>query len=691
MKRRSSPPRLFLRFFRWYCSPKLVNHIEGDLVELYNERLNERGKVRADAKFIIDVLLLCRPGIIRPVEGHTSVNTYGMLKSYFKVGWRTMLRSKAYSLINIGGLAAGMTVTILIGLWIWDELSFNKNFVNYDRVAQVWQFVTFDVEKSSYNSLPIPLSEELRSSYPDFERVSMSSYTQEVILGIPDKKLTRFGSYVETDFTEMMSLNMLTGSRRGLDDMHSIMLSKTLAKDLFGGEDPMNRMITLNENTSVKVTGIFEDYPHNSSFSDVTFLAPWELYTRMNGYAGQSIHAWDENSWQIFVQLREGSDFKTVSDMIRDIRMKLDNPPGYKPEFFLHPMSKWHLYSDFKNGVNTGGLITYVWLFGMIGVFVLVLACINFMNLATARSEKRAKEVGLRKSVGSVRSQLIAQFLCESWLTVFLSFVISIVLVQLVLPFFNEIAAKQVEILWTNPWFWLMGLLFLVITGLLAGSYPALYLSSFIPVKVLKGTFAPGRLASLPRKILVVVQFTVSITLMIGIVVVFRQIDFARNRPVGYNHSGLIEIGLNTPHLRHHFDALRNDLLNSGAIAEIGGSNISITSDYGGTTNISWKGKVPDTQPLLMSNKGTHEFGTTVGWKVIDGRDFSRDLVTDTTAMILNEAAASLMGFEDPKGEVVTTGGKEYTIIGVVGDFIKESPFTPVKPSFFTLSYKDMN
>lgn len=689
-KKELSPPKYFLSFFRWFCHPNLRDFIEGDLVELYDERLKASGKRKADIKFTIDVLLLFRPAIIRPMEGYKHLTYSGMYKSYFKTGWRNLLRNKGYSLINIGGLATGMAVTILIGLWIWDECSFNRNFKNYSRVAQVWQFVTFEIEKSSYDVLPIPLAEELRTKYPDFESVSLS-VSREVVLGTGDKKLLKAGRYVESYFTEMMSLKMLAGLRNDLNDINSIMLSESLAKELFGEEDPLNKMLAVNENLNVKVTGVYENFPDNSTFSKVLFLAPWSLFVSADSYAKRSIHEWDENSFGIFVTLKEGRDFKSVSEKIRDIRMKRDDPPRYKPEFFLHPMSKWHLYSDFKNGVNTGGLITFVWLFGIIGIFVLILACINFMNLSTARSEKRAREVGLRKSIGSVRSQLIFQFLCESLLTVLIGFMLSLILVQLILPFFNEVSGKQISILWTNPWFWLLGFAFSLITGLVAGSYPALYLSSFSPVKVLKGTFRPGRFAALPRKILVVMQFTVSITLMIGITVVFRQIEFARNRPVGYDRSRLIDIRMSTANLYGHYEALRNDLLNSGAVEEMAESMGTMADDYGGTTGVNWQGKSPETHPLFMASRVTHEFGKTIGWEVTEGRDFSRDHVTDNGSMILNESAVKVMGFEKPTDELVRTAGKEYKVIGVVRDVIKESPFKPVKPTFFILDYESVN
>ena len=415
------------------------------------------------------------------------------------------------------------------------------------------------------------------------------------------------------------------------------------------------------------------------------YLIPWNFLVANNEDAKNSKDQWDSNSYSIFVQLKEGANADDVSAKIKDIRMKRSNPPAYKPEFFLHPMSKWHLYSDFQNGKNTGGLIEYVWLFGLIGVFVLILACINFINLATARSEKRAKEVGIRKSIGSVRSQLVFQFLTESLLIVFMAFVCSLVLVQLILPLFNQVADKRIMILWTNPLFWLSGLTFSLITGFLAGSYPALYLSSFLPVKVLKGTFRVSRLAGLPRKFLVVVQFTVSITMIIGFTVIFRQIEFAKSRSVGYNRSALIEVNMSTPQLYSHFDALRSDLLKTGAIVEMAESTGSITTQAGGTTNVTWQGKIPDTRPLLMSNRVTHEYGKTIGWHLAEGRDFSHEFSTDSSSIIINESAVKLIGIKNPLNEIITYNQKGYTVIGVIKDMIKESPFEPVKPTFYIL------
>ncbi|RYF49749.1 MAG: ABC transporter permease, partial [Cytophagaceae bacterium] len=369
-------------------------------------------------------------------------NPTDMLRNYLKIALRNLVKNKAYSAINIGGLAMGMTVAMLIGLWMYDELSFDKQFTHYDRLTKLWQFVKFDVEKASYDVMPIPLAQELRDNYPDFESVGIS-VTRNVTMAAGDRKLMKLGNYVEPDLLNMLSLKVVSGTRFGNNDVNAILLSQSLADILFGTENPLNKLIKLDNKQTVKVSGVYEDFPANNTFNDVTFLVPWKFFAANDEGAKRDRNEWDSNSYQIFAQLKPGADFDQVSAKIKDIRMKRDNPPGYKPEFFLHPMAKWHLYSDFKDGVNTGGLITYLWLFGSIGMIVLLLACINFMNLSTARSEKRAKEVGIRKSIGSLRSQLVAQFFSESLLMAVLAFCLSILFVQLTLPFFNQVAEKK--------------------------------------------------------------------------------------------------------------------------------------------------------------------------------------------------------------------------------------------------------
>jgi len=688
MPKNPQPPQWASRLLEWFCADHLLEEIQGDLEERFLRNVDLFGEQSAKRQYTVSVLGFIRPFALKNEKSPVPLYTQIMISNYFKIALRNLLKHKGYSFINIFGLATGMAVTMLIGLWVHDELSYDKSFKNYDRLGQLWQFVTFDVEKSSYTVLPIPLAKELRTKYPDVEAVSLSSNNLSLILDAGEKKMERKGNYVEPFFTDMLSVNMISGSKDGLKDVNSVLLSESSAEALFGDEDPLNKIIKIDNKASVKVAGVYKDFPFNTSFNDVSFLLPWSLYEATNPYVKSVTDAWDDNSFQIFVQLKTGADFEALSSKIRDIRMKMNNPPSYKPEFFIHPMSRWHLYSEFKNGLNTGGLIQFVWLFGIIGGFVLLLACINFMNLSTARSEKRAKEVGIRKAVGSVRTQLVMQFFSESLMVVLLSFILSLIIVQLSLPLFNEVAAKQIRILWENPLFWIAGLGFTLLTSVISGSYPALYLSSFQAVKVLKGTFRVGRFAAVPRKVLVVMQFTVSVTLIIGTVIVFRQIQHVKNLEVGYNRQGIIEVRLNTPELQGHYDELRTDLLETGAVVEVAESVGSITGSGGLTTNFSWKGKEPDSRPLLMGNNVTHDYGKTIGWEIVQGRDFSRNYSTDSSAVILSEATLKLTGFKNPLEEIVTHQGKPLKVIGIVKDIIKESPFQEIKPAFYVINYK---
>jgi putative ABC transport system permease protein len=606
-----------------------------------------------------------------------------MITNYLKVAWRNLQKNKLYSFINIAGLATGMAVSLLIGLWIHDELSFDKtNTANYDHIGHVWQNVNFGDGIATYNIMPIPLAKDMRTNYPDFQYVTMASALQQQSLAYGDKLISHSGVYTEPDFPVMMTVKMLNGDRNALKDMNTVLLSSSLATALFGTVDPMGKVIKFDNQYSLKVGGVYADFPRNSSFYGYEYLGAWDRLVALNKW---DVNDWDNNSWQIFAQLKPGATFGHASTAILDARKRQGNFPGYHPQFFLLPMSRWHLYSDFKNGVSTGGLITLVWLFGIIGTFVLLLACINFMNLSTARSERRAKEVGIRKAIGSARRQLIAQFLSESLLTAILAFFLSLLMVELGLPFFNELANKSMTVLWLSPTFWALGIAFTLLTGIIAGSYPALYLSSFRPVKVLKGTFKTGHLAAIPRKVLVTLQFTVSVFLIVGTVVVYRQINYVKDVPVGYSSSGLIQIGVNTKELIDHAGAIRNDLLAGGAATAIATTSCAVTESGGGTVAFSWPGKDPNAKPLFMSNMVTADFGKAVGWKITRGRDFSRDMLTDSSAIILNEAAVQKTGIANPLGVTVNYGGTPFTIIGVVSDIVQNDPFRKVTPAFYCM------
>jgi ABC-type antimicrobial peptide transport system permease subunit len=609
-----------------------------------------------------------------------------MIKNYFKIAWRNLVKSKAHSFINIAGLSVGMAVAMLIGLWIWDEVQFDKDNPNYDRIAQVMQHAKMNNETGTWNSMPLPLGEELRNRYgSNFKYVVVSSWTEGHFFTIGDKKISSTGNFFEKDAPYLFSLPMIRGSREGLKDPFALLISASVAKALFGETDPMNKLIRMDDKVNVKISGVYADFPQNSSFSDLSFIAPWALKLYNDPWIKQMGNPWGNNSFQIYVQLADHEDMHAVSAKIKDVKLRNIRPAELKnkPEVFLQPMSKWHLFSEFKNGVNVGGRIQYVWLFGIIGVFVLLLACINFMNLSTARSQKRAKEVGIRKAIGSLRKQLIGQFYIESVLVAFFALLFAQILVQGTLSFFNEVADKKMTILWSNPLFWLLCLGFSLITGLIAGSYPALYLSSFQAVKVLKGSFIAGRFASVPRKVLVVLQFTVSVVLIIGTIVVFRQIRFAKNRPIGYDRDGLVMVPLLTPEIHNHFEAVRNDLMQSGAITEMSEAGSPTTAVWSTNGGFNWKGKDPN-QSVDFPNCGvTFGYGKTVGWQFLKGRDFSKDFATDSVAFVLNETAAKFMGLKNPVGEIITWDEHPFHVIGVIKDMIVESPYEPVRPSLF--------
>ena len=612
-----------------------------------------------------------------------------MIQNYFKIAFRNLAKNKGYGFINIAGLAMGMSVAILIGLWIYDEVTYDRSHENYGRIAQIMQHQTYNGQIATQTAVPFPLGAELRKNYgSDFKYVLMSTWGGRHVLAFGDKKLAKNGRYIEPQAPDMLSLKMLRGSSAGLKDPYSIMLSESAAKSFFGDADPIDKVLKMDNKLNVKVTGVYADLPYNSSFKDMQFMAPWSLFEINSPWMKNEEDPWRANSFQTLVQLNEHADIEKVSAKIKDVKVKniRREQLKYKPEVFLNPMSQWHLYSEFKDGQRIGGQIEFVWLFGVIGTFVLLLACINFMNLSTARSEKRAKEVGIRKAIGSVRQQLIAQFFSESLIVVAMAFVLALVLVMLILPQFNVIADKKLSILWGNPYFWIAGLGFSILTAVIAGSYPALYLSSFQPVKVLKGTFRAGKFAAIPRKALVIVQFTVSIILIIGTTVVFRQIQFAKNRPVGYDRNGLVTINLLTADIHNHFEAIRDELKKSGAVSEIAESGSPATEVWSSTSGLAWKGKDPALSVDFHFNEVSHDYGKTVGWQFIDGRDFSTEYASDSMALVINEAAVKFMGLKNPVGEQMTWNGTPVRVIGVVKDMIVQSPYAEINPLFYSLS-----
>ncbi|MGN6605082.1 MAG: ABC transporter permease [Ginsengibacter sp.] len=610
-----------------------------------------------------------------------------MFKSYFKTAWRNLMKNKGYSAINILGLSAGMAVAILISLWIWDEVSYNHFFKNHNEVAQVMTtYIDENHKMETGRAVCMPIGEELRSKYgSDFKNIAMTSWNFSHVLAVGEKKISENGMWVEAGFPDIFSLKMKEGSRNTLSDPSNILINASLAKTFFGNKEAVGKIIKLDNKDLFKVSGVFEDFPHNSNLYETKFLLPWKKYITTQDWLKGAATQWNNHSFQAYVQMADHIKMNDETKKIKDVVMvhKNEKTEG-REQAVLWPMNKWRLYSEFKYGKPAAGRIQFIWLFSIIAIFVLLLACINFMNLSTARSEKRAKEVGIRKTVGSLRSQLVKQFLSESVLVALISFLFSIIFVLLLLPLFNKLADKTIGFPWGNGWFWLLALSFTFVTGLIAGSYPALYLSRFDPVKVLKGTFRAGRFAALPRKVLVVIQFTFSIALIIGTIIVFKQIQFARNRPVNYKYQGLITVNMSTPDLYGHYDAIRSDLLSTGVVENMAESSSPTTEVFANQIGFNWQGKDPNTLPSFGTISVSTDFGKTIGWKLIEGRDFSRDYATDSSALILNEAAVKQIGMKkDIVGQTIQFNDKNYTVIGVIKDMIMESPYKPVTPTVF--------
>ena len=608
-----------------------------------------------------------------------------MIRNYLKIAFRNLVRNKVYSFINIGGLAVGMAVAMLIGLWIYDEFSANKHHKNYESLYQVKMHQTFDGHRGTQDALPYPMGEELKAKYPDFQAVAMSDWGKNSSLVIGNKKFLKDGHYIGAEAIDMFSLTVLNGDKNPLKEPYSIVLTEETAQTMFGKQDPIGQTLRMDNVVDLKVTAVVAKQPKNATLQ-FDYLIPWLLQAKLNPeQIKREETAWDSNSYQVFVQLKEGIEPAKTNAKIKGLVLShlMDNElmkKNIKPEVFIHPMAKWRLYSVFEEGVNTGGFIKYVKLFAIFGLFILVIACINFMNLSTARSEKRAKEVGVRKAVGSGREQLIGQFLSESLLIAFFALLLALSLVFVSLPYFNTLTEKAMTVQLDNPIFWVIMLVFTLFTGLLAGSYPALYLSSFNPVQILKGGVHVGKGAALPRKILVITQFTFSIVLMIGTIIIYQQIQYGKNRPIGFDNKGLISVN-NSKDLLKNFEPLRNELLASGMVSSVCKSNSPPAQIYSNQNGWEWKNSTPEDKGSIFNIIATsYDYVKTMGIKVKEGRDFSREFSTDSSGVILNEAAVKRMGLKNPVGELLKKDGSNLKVIGVIPDINMESPFRAISP-----------
>jgi len=605
-----------------------------------------------------------------------------MLKNFLKVAVRNLGKNRLYSIINISGLSVGFVCSLLILLWVADETSFDSFHPKADKLSQLWVHAEFDGKINSWRSVPLPTYEALKSAHSGIANTAVADWGGKHLLKVGDTRITQQGYYVSEEFLEMFEFPLLIGDAATvLDDPSSIVITETLAKALFGNDDPIGQIIRVDDQSSLKVSGLLKDIPNNSSF-EFEYLMTWKHRESINPWVVRNKENWGNYSFQVYVELASAEKEIEVEEGIA--KMLFDHGETEIPnELFLHPLLDWRLHSNFENGKATGGMSDYVRLFTVIAILILVIACINFMNLSTARSERRAREVGIRKSLGSKRGQLILQFIGESLFLSVLSFGVAVLVSLLVLPAYNNLVDKELVIDFSSPQFWIYSLGVVVITGLLSGSYPAFYLSSFNPVKTLKGTFSVGKGGSTPRKVLVVIQFGFAIMLMISTVVIFKQIELARSRDLGYEQANLITIQ-NNDELAKNYYILKEELEHSGYVESVTRSNSAIT-EINSNNFLGWPGK-PETQRVIFTTLACeYDYARTMGIKVLMGRDFSKEFTTDTASIVINKAALDLMGLDDPIGTPLDLWGGKRKLIGVVDNVLMGSPYDPVKPMFMIL------
>ena len=598
-----------------------------------------------------------------------------MLKNFFKIAFRNLWKNKGFSFINITGLAIGMGCAMLLLLWIYDEISYDQFHVNKDRIYEAWNRAEFSGALHCWNTTPKVLARTLEHDFPEVEVAVRVNWPSNYLLTVGDKKIMVKGNMVDTAFLDMFSIPLIKGNpHTALNDLHSVVVTEKLAKKLFGKEDPMGKFIKIDDKETFRVTGLAKDPPTNTRFQ-FEYLLPWAYLDKVDGPDNN----WGNNSTRTYVLLKPRASLASAQQKMKILkgRYEKDEP---KWEMFLYPMARWRLYSEFKGAVEDGGQIEYVKLSAIIASFIVLIACINFMNLSTARSEKRAKEVGIRKVVGARKGGLIGQFLGESILLSFFAALLAIGGLMLSFSTFNQVTDKQMVIPFGDFRFWLLIAAFILFTGLLAGSYPAFFLSSLQPVKVLKGGFKKVNALVTPRKVLVVLQFSFAILLIICTIIVLQQINHARDRETGYDKNNLIYHFL-TGDIGKNYSLIKEELLSSGAASSVTKTSAPITQGWSDSWGFEWQGKDPNDKTDFDRYSADEDFLKTAGLQLVQGRDMDlKKYLTDSTAMILNESTVKAMKFKEPIGQLIKDGDQQYHVIGVIRDFILQSPYEPTRP-----------
>ncbi len=602
-----------------------------------------------------------------------------MIKNFFKITYRNLLRNKAFSFINISGLAIGMASAVLILLWIQNEMSHDKFHAKASRIYTANNQDKFNGQVWAWSTTPKILGPTLKLNYPsDVEDVVRKNFAN-FLFTVGEKHLNVQGNFVDSGFFNVFSFPLLKGdAKTALAGNYNIVITQKLAKKLFGDDEAMGKVVRIDSVDNFTVTGVMKDLPNNTAFN-FEYLLPWSYMKKINADDDN----WGNNSIQTYILLKPGISQTAFDEKIKNVT--IDHTSNTKSpsttKVFTQLFSDQWLYSKSENGKYTGGRIEQVKLFGIIAAFILLIACINFMNLSTARSEKRAKEVGIRKVVGAEKKSLVLQFIGESIVIALLAGILAVIIVEISLDGFNSLVNKQLYIDFGNINFWVTAVAFILFTGLLAGSYPAFYLSSYQPVKVLKGTFKAAHAIVTPRKVLVVLQFTFAIALIICTIVVTHQIKYAQGRDAGYNKDGLVYTFIQGDNEKH-YDLIKNELVSSGTALSVTKSMSPITQRYSDGWGFSWPGSKPgDEKTDFLRLSSDADFVKTIGVELLQGRDIDiKNYPADSNAVLLNETAVNVMKLKEPVGTIIKEDdGKDWKVVGVIKDFVLESPYQKIQ------------
>ena len=590
-----------------------------------------------------------------------------MLTNYRKIAWRHIKKNKGYAFINMIGLSLGMACAALILLWVNDELTYNSFQKNYNHLYQVLENQGYEGKTYTFAALPGKFGPSIKEELPEVKYAARTTWGDKILFSLGEKNIYEQGYYADPDFIKMFSFQVLKGdTSKMLSDPTSIVITDEMAEKFFGDQDPIGKTLKLNNDKEYTITGLIKKPPLNSTLK-FAWLAGFKIYEDKNEW----LQHWGNNGVQTYLQLKEGSDPKAVDKKLHDFISKKDTSAIAKP--FLMAMKDWRLRSRYEDGKYAGGRIEYVRLFSIIGLLIIIIACINFMNLATARSEQRAREVGVRKVLGAGRGVLIKQFFGESIMMAVAAMIVAALIVFLVLPSFNTLVEKKLSFDLANPVLWAGLPLLAILCGALAGSYPALYLSSFNPATVFKGLRIGKNSATVyVRKGLVITQFAISIVLIISTIIIYHQIEHVKDRQLGYNKENMIYLSLQgDAHV--HFPAILQDLKETGAVENATLSSNTVFNVGSSSGDFAWQGKSPESQLLVSMLWVSPQYISTTGMKLASGRDFNTDITTDSSNIIINETFANIIGKKNPVGDIIRRDngkGRQLQIIGVVKDFV---------------------